>query len=215
MGRAIGAMEREGGCATKDKRLMLAIIRKLLLAWEKCIAWRRKRRRNSLRERCSAEVVGWSGRRVGGEGMSLAGMGEGMRSRFQGKATRRLLTVERRRGAWGEDQSTGDDFITTRHSSTTLKYQKSGGLIQVRQSARRGAARPRSPCASFLHNAFLVSPKEKGEAVGCRLEGAGQQERREKLACTESNPRRPDSPRPPQLSPSASSFPSPRREEYY
>lgn len=99
MGRAIGAMEREEGCATKDKRLTLAIIRKLLLAWEKCIAWRRKRRRNSLRERCSAEVVGWSGRRVGGEGMSLAGMGEGMRSRFQGKATRRLLTVERRRGA--------------------------------------------------------------------------------------------------------------------
>lgn len=96
MGRAIGAMEREGGCATKDKRLTLAIIRKLLLAWEKCIAWRRKRRRNSLRERCSAEVVG---RRVGGEGMSLAGLGEGMRSRFQGKATRRLLTVERRRGA--------------------------------------------------------------------------------------------------------------------
>lgn len=27
-------------------------------------------------------------------------------------------------------------------------------------------------------------PKEKGKAVGCRLEGAGQQGRRKKLACT-------------------------------
>lgn len=78
----------------------------------------------------------------GKKGTSLAGMGrgrDGCVAVFKGKRERRLLMVERRRGARGEDQSTGDDFITTRHSSTTLKYQKSGGLIQVRESARRGA----------------------------------------------------------------------------
>lgn len=58
----------------------------------------------------------------------------GVDSRFQGKATRRLPVMARGCAARGEDQSTGDDFITARYSSTTLKYQKSGGLTQVWQS---------------------------------------------------------------------------------
>lgn len=128
----------------------------------------------------------------GKKGTSLAGMGgrDGCVAVFKGKRERRLLMVERRRGARGEDQSTGDDFITTRHSSTTLKYQKSGGLIQVRESARRGA-RHGSPCASFLHNAFLVSPlkrKEKRLDVGWKEQDGRREGKR--LAC---NPRRPDS----------------------
>lgn len=74
---------------------------------------------------------------------------EGVASRFQGKATRRLPVVARGCAARGEDQSTGDDFITTRHSSTTLKYQKSGGLTQVWQSVTR----PDAARGSFLYNA--------------------------------------------------------------
>ena len=106
----------------------------------------------------------------------------GLRSRFQGKATQRLLTGGKERGARGEDQSTGDDFITTRHSSTTLKYQKSGGLIQVRQLSARGFVRRGvGACASFLHNAFLVRAKEKGNA---RRHAAARSrtERKEKAA---------------------------------
>lgn len=80
------------------------------------------------------------------------GRPEGAASRFQGKATRRRLPVVARGcAARGEDQSTGDDFITTRHSSTTLKYQKSGGLTQVWQSvtsaARRGAWKFSAQCS--------------------------------------------------------------------
>lgn len=73
-------------------------------------------------------------------------------SYFQGRATRRLPAMARGCAAWGEDQSTGDDFITTRHSSTTLKYQKSGGLTQVWQSVTR----PDAVRGSFLHNALFL-----------------------------------------------------------
>ncbi|KYN33137.1 hypothetical protein ALC56_12470 [Trachymyrmex septentrionalis] len=77
----------------------------------------------------------------------------GTTTRFPGKATRRLPTMARGCAARGEDQSTGDDFITTRHSSTTLKYQKSGGLTQVWQSATR----PDTPRGSFLHNTLFFA----------------------------------------------------------
>lgn len=53
---------------------------------------------------------------------------------FKGKRGRAAPAMARGCAARGEDQSTGDDFITTRHSSTTLKYQKSGGLAQVWQA---------------------------------------------------------------------------------
>lgn len=62
--------------------------------------------------------------------------------------------------ARGEDQSTGDDFITTRHSSTTLKYQKSGGLTQVWQSAMRSGARAEVFCTMLSS----YRAKETGEA---------------------------------------------------
>lgn len=93
----------------------------------------------------------------------------GVASCFQGKATRRLPVMGRGCAARGEDQSTGDDFITTRHSSTTLKYQKSGGLTQVWQSAtatrrdapRRGPARARNFSAQCSPS---YRAKETGEA---------------------------------------------------
>lgn len=67
--------------------------------------------------------------------------------------------------ARGEDQSTGDDFITTRHSSTTLKYQKSGGLTQVWQSATRpDAARVEVFCTMLSS----CRAKETGKTRGVR-----------------------------------------------
>jgi len=49
----------------------------------------------------------------------------------------------------GEDQSTGDDFITTRHSSATLKYQKSGGLAQAwHKSTTRPARKFSAQCSA-------------------------------------------------------------------
>ncbi|KYN10822.1 hypothetical protein ALC57_17022, partial [Trachymyrmex cornetzi] len=92
---------------------------------------------------------GRAGYRVSGTFAWVAGTA----TRFQGKATRRLPTMARGCAARGEDQSTGDDFITTRHSSTTLKYQKSGGLTQVWQSATR----PDTPRGSFLHNTLFFA----------------------------------------------------------
>jgi len=89
----------------------------------------------------------------------------GTTTRFPGKATRRLPTMARGCAARGEDQSTGDDFITTRHSSTTLKYQKSGGLTQVWQSATR----PDTPRGSFLHNTlFFAGLKRLVKLAGWR-----------------------------------------------
>lgn len=93
------------------------------------------------------------------------------------------------RGARGEDQSTGDDFITTRHSSTTLKYQKSGGLIQVRQSSARGSAR--RGVWKFSAQCFSCQAKEKGKTYTAIAERS-RIERRKKLL-HESNPRRSDS----------------------
>lgn len=65
---------------------------------------------------------------------------------FKGKRARRLPAVARGCVARGEDQSTGDDFITTRHSSATLKYQKSGGLTQVWKSVTRRAWKFSAQC---------------------------------------------------------------------
>lgn len=79
---------------------------------------------------------------------------------FKGKRRGALPVMARGCAARGEDQSTGDDFITTRHSSTTLKYQKSGGLTQLWQSAMRSGARAEVFCT-------MLSPyraKETGEA---------------------------------------------------
>lgn len=90
--------------------------------------------------------AGWRGIFAMGDGGGLTA------SHFQGKATRRLPAMARGCAARGEDQSTGDDFITTRHSSTTLKYQKSGGLTQVWQLVTRPDAARRS----FLHNALFL-----------------------------------------------------------
>lgn len=105
--------------------------------------------------------------RVGrGEEMGLAFSRESGRGgcRGGGGAAVMMVVVARGCAARGEDQSTGDDFITTRHSSTTLKYQKSGGRTQVRQPAaraRRDATRTRG---SSPHNALpFLSKGDLGE----------------------------------------------------
>lgn len=59
-----------------------------------------------------------------GEGRSELGVAY---SPFSRESDAEVAHGGKKRGEQGEDQSTGDDFITTRHSSTTLKYQKSGG----------------------------------------------------------------------------------------